>query len=50
MALLAWDERIKSSMDLHGLRPPGSTPRDIAQDHAAVFFRALASTPNWVSR
>ena len=49
MALLAWDERIKAIMGLHGLRPPGTTPRDIAPDQAAAFFRALAATPNWVS-
>ncbi|MDH6165506.1 hypothetical protein M2282_000634 [Variovorax boronicumulans] len=48
MALLAPDDRIKAIMGLHGLRLPGTTTRDIAPDHAAAFFRALAATPNWM--
>ncbi|MEZ2298480.1 BLUF domain-containing protein [Variovorax sp. RCC_210] len=48
MALVKRDERIRALMGFHGLQLPSITDGDIAHRHAAAFFRALATTPNWV--
>lgn len=48
MALLAWDERIRTLLMSHGMAAPLDLYA-VPPDEAPALFRALARMPNWVA-